>query len=162
MPASRPTIAGEGGTGELGEVSAAGATGVALATAAIVAVALGGRLSANQAGGHRPPNLPAPHNFPDSPGHVPQARSPEGSHSDPLFARTCPSVPVAPGGAECSTVRGGASLAIGSRRSAYLTGSFSDWKPPRRLRDVDGGAIWRGSRDPARWPPRTRLGLTAT
>jgi hypothetical protein len=62
----RPTVAGEGGTRELGEVSAAGATGVALATAAIVAVALGGRLLADQAGIRRQNLLPAPHNFPDS------------------------------------------------------------------------------------------------
>ena len=48
------------------EVSAAGATGVALTTAAIIAVALGGPLSADQAGWHRRPNLPAPHNFADS------------------------------------------------------------------------------------------------
>jgi hydantoinase/oxoprolinase-like protein len=37
-----------------------------LTTAAIVAVALGGRRSADQAGRHWPPNLPAPHNFADS------------------------------------------------------------------------------------------------
>ena len=63
----RPTVAGEGGSGKLGKVPAAASTGVALTAAAIVAVALGGRLLADQACRHRPPNLPAPHNFPDSP-----------------------------------------------------------------------------------------------
>ena len=63
----RPAVAGGGGTGKLGEVSVAASTGAALTTAAIVAVALGGRLLADQAGRHRRPNLPAPHNFADSP-----------------------------------------------------------------------------------------------
>ena len=62
----RATVAGEGGTQELGEVPAATSAGVALTTAAIVAVMLGGRPSADRACRHRPPNLPTPHNFPDS------------------------------------------------------------------------------------------------
>ena len=70
MPAriylGRPTVAGEGGTGKLGKVPAAASIGVALTTTAIIAVALGVRLLAAQACRHRPPNLPAPHNFADS------------------------------------------------------------------------------------------------
>jgi hypothetical protein len=62
----RPTVAGEGAAGDLGEVSMTEMASEALTTAAVETIARSGGLVAGRAGGRRP-NLPrASHDFADS------------------------------------------------------------------------------------------------